>query len=455
MSLGPSFIKLGQFLATRPDIISKDYAQDLSQLHDSLPPFSQEVAQAQLDDFFQKPVFESLGKAHAAASIAQVHKARGRDGRFYAVKILRPHIEKRFRKDMDSLLWLAQKMEAHSPAWQRLKPMDALKNLEQITLREMDLRLEAASMAQMAQNCKNSPIVHIPLCDWRHSGQRILTTEWIEGIKIDHINALKAKKHDLPQLAKNLLEIFLTCALYDGFFHADFHPGNLFVRSDGVIVPVDFGIMGNLANHDRRAMAWILHGLISGNYHLAAKWHIYAGYVPADTPEADFALALRAIGEPILDKTAKDISMGELLLQLFETAQGFDMQTQPQLLLLQKTMMATEGIARHLDPDLNIWQIAKPIIAGWMKQEYAPQRVIEDFAEQSLDLWFKAHHWLNHKTASMDDKMGDDKMRDDKTRPILAKKQSQKGVMMIIGLVFFALGVAWAENIQSFINSIR
>lgn len=396
--LGPTYIKLGQFLAVRSDILDKEYVEDLSQLHDSVPPFPQKIAEKIIADNFTDNPFTFFSEPMAAASIAQIHKAKLKNGTIVAVKIIRPNIEKKFNQDMASLFWAAQKIERRFPETQRLRPVQALKNLESITRREMDLRLEAFSMSVMAKNSKNLKNIYIPKPFWHLTTQKVLTMEWVEGIAINKIDELKAAGYDLKQLATTLLQSFLTSALYDGFFHADFHPGNLFVRKDGVIVPVDFGIMGNLPEKDRHTMAWILHAFIKGDYMLAAEQHIDAGYVPSKTDKALFAQALGAIGEPILDKSASDISMAELLWQLFETAGKFEMEIQPQLLLLQKTMLATEGLARALNPSLNIWEIATPIIQEWMKQEYAPDKMAAKFFKIGRRVWHKMPDILENIT---------------------------------------------------------
>ena len=385
--LGPTYIKLGQFLAVRVDILDKAYVDDLGHLHDRLPPFPQSQAQKIIGEAFPDNPFTTFSEPIAAASIAQVHKARGRDGKYYAVKILRPNIEKKFNADMADLFWAGKKLERYLPSARRLRPLAALKNLEQTTKREMDLRFEAASMSELRKNSKDLKGFYIPKPEWQWTRQNILTMEWIDGIKISERDKLAQAGHNLAELAENLLHGFLSHALYDGFFHADFHPGNLFVRADGLIVPIDFGITARLPERDRRAMAWILRAFLEGNYELAAQQHIDVGYVPRDTDCAQFSQALRAIGEPILDKSAADISMAQLLWQLFETAASFEMETQPQLLLLQKTMLAAEGLARALNPRLNIWQVASPIVENWMKREYAPDRVLGQVFKLGQRLW--------------------------------------------------------------------
>lgn len=392
--LGPTYIKLGQFLAVRRDILDPRYVKDLSQLHDKLPPFPQKQAEKIIATTLPAASFVSFSQPAAAASIAQVHKARTQDGKTLAVKILRPNIQEQFNADMESLFWAADKLESYLPQVLRLRPRAALESLQATTNREMDLRLEAASMVEIGDRAKNLKGIYIPKPLWHLTEQNILTMEWIEGIPINALDELRKAGHDLPALAKNLMEFFLTTALYDGFFHADLHPGNLFVRADGFIVPIDFGIVGRLKTRDRQAMAWILRGLTSGNYDLAARWHILAGYVPPKTDIGLFSQALRAIGEPILDKSAQDISVADLLWKLFETAGRFEMETQPQLLLLQKTMVAAEGIARTLDPQLNIWDITAPLVERWMRHEYSPNKIAPRLLELAQVFWHLAPELL-------------------------------------------------------------
>ncbi len=398
MRLGPTYIKLGQFLAVRPDIVGVELAQDLAHLHDKVPPFSQKEAEAEIENNFGKNInalFSEFGQSIAAASIAQVHQARDLSGRHVAVKVLRPGIKKKFLKDLESFFWLAEKVEKHHAGADRLRPTAVLESLQTTTLYEMNLRMEAAAISEMIENSADMADLYIPRPDWQRISEQVLTTEWVEGIAINDVAALQKAGHNLPQLAKRLLTIFLTQALEHGFFHADFHPGNLFVRDDGRIAMVDFGIVGRLEKKDRQAMAWILQGLTNGDYLAAAREHIYAGYVPKNTDAATFAQALRAIGEPILDKTAQDISMGELLWQLFATAENFQMRTQPQLLLLQKTMVSAEGLARRLDPELNIWDIAASALGTWQKHEFAPPRMAEQAAQTAQRLWRIVPQWLD------------------------------------------------------------
>lgn len=377
-SLGPSYIKLGQFLATRADVIGPELADDLRHLQDRMPPFSQAAARRAVEEALGGEIedhFVSFGPPVAAASIAQVHKAEViEDGerRTVAVKILRPNVEKRFKRDLDSYFFAARLVERfHAPS-RRLKPVAVVDNLARTTELEMDLRLEAAAMSEMAENiARERPEqvtgLRVPTVDWKRTAKRVLTTEWIDGTPIGDLDAIAAQGHDLKALGQTVLRAFLTHAMRDGFFHADMHQGNLLVDAQGQIIAVDFGIMGRLGSRERRFLAEILHGLITRDYQRAAWVHFWAGYVPPHHPVEVFAQALRAIGEPIHGRTAEEISMADLLGQLFAYTEVFDMETRPELILLQKSMVIVEGVARSLDPGLNLWTAADPVAKAWME----------------------------------------------------------------------------------------
>src|SRR5499426_280051 len=380
-SLGPSYIKLGQFLATRADLIGAELAHDLQHLQDKLPAFSLPEARTAIADALGGKLedhFAEFGPAVAAASIAQVHKAVVLDGegrRNVAVKILRPGIEKRFRRDLDSYRFAARQIERFHPPARRLRPLVVVETLAHSVEIEMDLRLEAAAMSEMADNIKDDQQLpdgsfRVPAVDWRRTSKRVLTTEWVDGIPIADHAGLRAAGLDLNPLGLTLLRSFLRHAMRDGFFHADMHQGNLLVDAAGRIVAVDFGIMGRLGPKERRFLAEILHGLITRDYRRTAQVHFEAGYVPAQQRLELFAQAMRAIGEPIHGRTASEISIADLLGQLFAYTDVFDMATRPELLLLQKTMVVVEGVARSLDPELNIWNAAEPIAKQWVEANY-------------------------------------------------------------------------------------
>ena len=391
-SLGPSYIKLGQFLATRGDIIGPELSRDLSHLQDRLPPFSMAEARSAIEDALGGRLedhFVEFGPPVAAASIAQVHKAvvidKG-ERRTVAVKILRPDVEKRFKRDLDSYLFAANLIERfHEPA-RRLRPIAVVENLARTTELEMDLRLEAAAISEMAENIKAESDFRVPGVDWKRTAKRVLTTEWIDGIPISNHDALKAAGHDLKALGLTVLRSFLLHAMRDGYFHADMHQGNLIVDAQGRVVAVDFGIMGRIGPRERRFLAEILHGIITRDYQRAAEVHFWAGYVPPHHPVEVFAQALRAVGEPLHSRAAEDVSMADLLGQLFAYTDVFDMQTRPELLLLQKSMVIVEGVARQLDPALNLFSAAEPIAKTWMEDNLGAMGRIREAGEGATTL---------------------------------------------------------------------
>lgn len=387
-SLGPTFIKLGQALATRPDLIGDDVAKDLTELQDRLPPFSGDDARRILEDELDAPVdrlFASFEeKPIAAASIAQVHRAVTTDGVPVAVKILRPDVEEAFRRDVATFTWLANLLEKRVPDSRRLRPIRVVETFADTIALEMDLRYEAAAASELGENTANDHGLRVPDVNWPRTAQRVLTTEWIDGIPMGDREALMAAGHDMRALASTLVQVFLLQIMRDGFFHADLHQGNLFVDGKGTIVAVDFGIMGRLDRKSRRYLAEILRGFTMGDYRRIAEIHFEAGYVPRSKNINLFAQALRAIGEPINGRPVEDISFGKLLAQLFQTTETFDMHTQPQLLLLQKTMVMVEGLALHLEPGINMWDVSPPVIDGWIEGNMGPDAVVREGAEAAL-----------------------------------------------------------------------
>jgi ubiquinone biosynthesis protein len=383
-SLGPSYIKLGQFLSTRPDIVGAQRAFELKALQDRLPPFGMDEARSALAANFgmaTEALFSEFGPPVAAASIAQVHRARTTDGRDVAVKILRPGVEKRFAADLASFYFAARILEKVSAEGRRLRPVAAVATLEQSMRLELDLRMEAAAIAEMAANTANDSGIRLPLVDWQRTARQVLTTEWIEGTPISDLETLSARRFDLKALGDTVIQSFLRHAIRDGYFHADMHQGNLFVDAQGRLAAVDFGIMGRLSVKDRLFLAEVLFGFITRDYARVSNVHFDAGYVPAGHDPANFAQALRAIGEPIMGRQANEISMARLLTQLFEVTAQFDMQTQPQLLLLQKTMVVVEGVARMLNPDLNMWVTAEPVVREFVERRLGPIGQVEGAAE--------------------------------------------------------------------------
>jgi ubiquinone biosynthesis protein len=387
--LGPSFIKLGQLLSTRADLFGEEITLDLASLQDRLPPFPGIQARALIESEFARPLatlFASFDDtAVAAASIAQVHFARTADGAEVAVKVLRPGIVEAFARDLELFLWLARLSERIQPLVRRLKPVEVVEMLAEVVRFEMDLRFEAAAASELAENFAGDAGFRVPRVDWRRTGRSVLTLERIAGIRIDNRAALIAAGHRIEELLVRASEAFFNQVFRDGFFHADLHPGNMFVDASGAIVVVDFGIMGRLDRATRFYLADMLLGFLSGDYWRVAEVHFAAGYVPPRREVAAFAQACRAIGEPILGQPLQEISFARLLAQLFEVTEQFEMETQPQLLLLQKTMMQIEGVGRRLDPEVNIWGLAQPLIETWMRDNRGPEaqlrQRLDTFAE--------------------------------------------------------------------------
>jgi ubiquinone biosynthesis protein len=394
--LGPTYVKLGQFLATRPDVVGVALARDLESLQDKMAPFPQADAERMVAAAFGRPLSETfalLGPPVAAASIAQVHRAEiatpdGREAgrRAVAVKVLRPGIEQRCKVDLDAFAFAARHAENLSAEARRLRLNEVIETLRRSVTIEMDLRLEAAALSEMAENTKEDPDFRVPAVDWNRTARDVLTLEWIDATPLSDRGRLEAKGFDLKDLGRAVIQTFLRHALRDGFFHADMHPGNLFVADDGKLIAVDFGIMGRLGPKERRFLAEILYGFITRDYHRTAEVHFEAGYVPRQHSVASFAQAIRAIGEPIHNRTAEDISMAKLLMLLFEVTGLFDMRTRPELLLLQKTMVVVEGVGRSLDPKLDMWAVAEPVVREWIERHLGPAGQIEGVTDGAREV---------------------------------------------------------------------
>jgi len=386
--LGPAYVKLGQFLATRPDVVGARLARDLETLQDKMAPFPQVEAERTVEAAFDKPLaklFAEFGPATAAASIAQVHRATV-DGRSVAVKVLRPGVDRRLKIDLDAFTLVAHSAENISAEARRLRLTEVVETLRRTVAIEMDLRFEAAALSEMAEQTRNDPDFRVPAVDWDRTAREVLTLEWIEATPLSDRAQLQAKGFDLKRLAAAVIQTFLRHALRDGFFHADMHPGNLFVDDAGELVAVDFGIMGRLAPKERRFLAEILLGFITRNYRRTAEVHFEAGYVPGHHSIESFAQAIRAIGEPIHNRTAEEISMARLFLLLFEVTGLFDMRTRPELLLLQKTMVVVEGVARSLDPKLDMWRVAEPIVREWIERNLGLAGRLEGATEGAFEV---------------------------------------------------------------------
>jgi|TARA_Y100000992_G_scaffold137987_1_gene91381 ubiquinone biosynthesis protein len=390
--MGTTFIKLGQFLATRPDIIGEELADNLEKLQDKLPAFdtyeAKKIIKKEVGETQYKNILE-LSEPIAAASIAQVHIAKIKEeneNREVAIKILRPNIEKLFNEELDALMLFAYIIENTFSKAKRLKLVEVVHLLREITNIEMDLRFEAAAASELYENTKNDNRFNVPKIYWNYTTKKVLALDKVDGISIREHKKLKEIGIDLKFLAENLIQHFLKQAIRDGFFHGDMHQGNLFVDKQGNIIPVDFGIMGRLDKNNRKFLAEILYGFIQRDYVKVAEVHFQAGLVPQNASKDEFAQALRSVGEPIFGQSIKDISGGNLLAQLFEITEKFNMPTQTPLLLLQKTMVVVEGVARKLYPETNIWQVSRPVLEDWLKDMKSPKSTLDTAINTSAEI---------------------------------------------------------------------
>jgi ubiquinone biosynthesis protein len=385
-AIGPAAVKLGQTLATRPDLVGEEAARNLLTLQDALAPVPFERIKQEIEFTFEVPLetlyceFDPVPVG--SASIAQVHRAVTTDGRTVAVKVRRPGIDKQFARDIDTYEWAAAHLEAFGGEAKRLRPREVIANFRRWTLRELDLRREAASASELADAMSGVPTYEVPAIDWDRTASRVMTMSWIDGIKISHRDKLIAAGHDMEALSANLVNAFLRQAIAEGFFHADMHQGNLFVKADGTIAAVDFGIMGRINRQARYWLAEILYGLTTGNYRRVAEIHFEAQYVPDYHNVEEFATALRAVGEPMRGKPVSELSVGQMLDGLFAITRDFDMQTQPHLLLLQKTMVMVEGVATMLNPRINMWDVSGPFVREWIRDELGPEAALADGLRQ-------------------------------------------------------------------------
>ena len=456
-SMGTTFIKLGQFLATRPDIIGEDLSKKLENLQDKLPPFpiyqAKEIIRQDLgDNTFNSIV--NLSEPVAAASIAQVHKAQINDDgtlKDVAIKILRPDIKRIFNEEIDAMMLLAFLIESVIKKTKRLKLIEVVFLLKEITNLEMDLRFEAAAANEYADNTKNDAGFKVPQIFWNFTSENVMTLDWIEGISIRETKELQNRNIDTNKIAEDIIQHFLRHAVRDGFFHADMHQGNIFIDNDGKIVPIDFGIMGRLDKMSKRFLAEILFGFIQRDYKKVAEVHLIAGLVPKEVPIDDLAQALRSIGEPIFGQKVKDISGGKLLKQLFDVTEKFNMQTQPQLLMLQKTMVVVEGVARKLNPETNIWTTSKPVLENWLRETKDPLNTINQTIQNTSEvikrlpefpeIMDKANQALTYLASGQIPQNSNSytALKDKKSEMIAFKNQSVIGILIlvIIGLLVF------------------
>ena len=395
-ALGPTFIKFGQALSTRADILGEQAAADLTGLQDRLPPFPFAAAKAVIEADFGAPLetrYTSFDETPvAAASIAQVHFAIDSEGREVAVKVLRPGIGAAFARDLAALMWLAELAERHAPQLVRLKPIEVVATFAEAVRIEMDLRLEAAAAQELAENFAGDPAFRVPAVDWQRTAERVMTLERVSGARVDDRAAVAALGADPVAVVKCAAEVFFKMVFRDGFFHADMHPGNLFLAPNGTLIGMDFGIMGRVDDETRKTLGEMLLGFLTRDYRRVAEVHVRAGYVPAHKSVDAFAQAARSIAEPILGKPIAEISIAKLLGQLFQITETFEMQTQPQLLLLQKSMLLAEGVGRTLAPQVNMWELARPLIEDWMRTRLGPEGRIADVVGSTIATLEKLPH---------------------------------------------------------------
>ncbi|MEM8788657.1 MAG: 2-polyprenylphenol 6-hydroxylase [Pseudomonadota bacterium] len=383
-ALGPAYIKFGQIMSTRPDVVGKDLADELKRLQDDLPAFSMGAARTAIRRELGADVdtlFDTFSEPIAAASLAQVHKAQVREtGRIVAVKVLRPGIERAFLRDVDAFYLAARMVEILAPKSRRLKPTAVIRHFESVVLGELDLRMEASAASEFRANTAKDEGFSVPEVVWDLSARRVMTLAWVEGEKFGDIDALRAQGADLTELSFRVMRIFLKIALRDGFFHGDMHQGNLKLAPDGDVVALDFGIMGRIDGYTRRVYAEIIYGFLRQDFRRVAEVHFEAGYVPPDQDMDAFAQALRSVAEPIFGQDAQRISMARLLAHLFDVTETFGMETRTELILLQRTMVVVEGVTRSLNPAMNIWDAAQPIVEDYIRTNLGPRAVVRDVA---------------------------------------------------------------------------
>jgi ubiquinone biosynthesis protein len=439
--MGPTFIKLGQVLATRSDLVGDAIAADLTRLQDRLPPFPTAEAQAIIEAELERPLTELFREFSpepvAAASIAQVHRAVTPAGLPVAVKVVRPGVAEAFRRDLELFHWLADVIERTRPRLRRLKPREVVTTLEAAIRTEMDLRMEAAAAEELRENFAHDDELYIPAIDWQRTGARVLTLEWIDGVRIDQPEALRAAGFALDDVIRTAANAFFKMVYRDGFFHADMHPGNLFVRPDGRLAVFDFGIMGRLNRDTRFYLADMLHGFLVGDYRRVAEVHFEAGYVPASQSVDLFMQACRSIGQPLLNRPLEEISIARLLGQLFAVTETFQMPTQPQLLLLQKSMMVTEGIGRTLDPQINMWELSRPLIADWAARNRGPGARFRDGVQEAGQALARIPHLVRELDSLLTASIRDGIRLHPDTVQLLARQdgtQRQRGWRLVAGV---------------------
>jgi len=407
--LGPIFVKFGQILSTRRDLLPNDIADELARLQDAVPPFPGAQARKIIEQAFGHPVGRILDEFQetplASASIAQVHTARLKNGKQVVVKVLRPDIAKVIRRDVGLLYIIAGLAGRYWKEGRRLRPVEVVRDYEKTILDELDLQREAANAAQLRRNWQDSKLLYVPEIYWDLTRRNVLVMERIFGTPVGDIAALKAQGIRMKQLGEQGVEIFFTQVFRDNFFHADMHPGNIFVEPDGRYIAVDFGIVGSLTTEDQRYLADNLLAFFNRDYHRVAELHVESEWVPKETRVDEFESAIRSVCEPIFNKPLSDISFGHFLLHLFQTARRFDMEVQPQLVLLQKTLLYIEGLGRQLYPELDLWATAKPFLERWTKEQVGPQAFVRKlrhnlpaFTEHGADIPLLSYKLLRDAT---------------------------------------------------------
>lgn len=407
--LGPIFVKFGQILSTRRDLLPDDIADELAELQDNVPPFPGEQARALIEKALGRPVTELFAhfdeRPLASASIAQVHAATLLDGREVVVKVVRPNIQRTIRRDLSLLYVVADLAARYWPDGRRLRPREVVAEFDRTIIDELDLMREAASASQLRRNFVGSELLYVPEIHWPLTRNNVMVMERIHGTPIGDVAALRAQGVDLKRLAEHGVDIFFTQVFRDNFFHADMHPGNIFVEPSGRYIAVDFGIMGTLSRDDQHYLAGNFLAFFQRDYRKVAELHVESGWVPEGTRVEEFEAAIRTVCEPIFEKPLKDISFGHVLLRLFQTARRFNMEIQPQLVLLQKTLLNIEGLGRQLYPDLDLWQTAKPYLERWMSEQVGVRSIVRslrryapEWSEQLPELPGLVHQWLVQAT---------------------------------------------------------
>jgi ubiquinone biosynthesis protein len=455
-AIGPAAIKLGQALATRPDIVGVDAARNLLDLQDSLPPLPFAPIAKEIEASFGRPISELFAHIDpepiGAASIAQVHRAVTPEGRQVAVKVLRPGIRQKLARDIETYEWATAHLEALGGEAERLRPRAVIANFKRWTARELDLRREAASASELAEAMNSHALFRVPAIDWERTNGSVLTIDWVDGIKISDTTALKAAGHDLPALANRLVLAFLTQAISAGYFHADMHQGNLFVEADGTIVAIDFGIMGRIDRRARQWLAEILYGLTTGNYARVAEIHFEAQYVPAYHSQAEFATALRAVGEPMRGKPVSELSVGQMLEGLFAITRDFDMQTQPHLLLLQKTMVMVEGLATQLNPQINMWDVSGPFVKSWIRDELGPEAKIADRLRGDAETLLRLPELIRRIEDRLPAKGGAPEQAPLPEVPLMWQRGEKRGLGGYVLALLAGGGLVWLASAQGWLQ---